>query len=62
MNFIDVGYSQRKRGCIEDCDIEWVASGVIYITTDGLLDQNGGKGKRWYGAEQVYYLFTKHCR
>lgn len=44
-----VGYSRRKEVVFEDCDIEWVAGSVIYITTDGLLDQNGEEGKGGMG-------------
>jgi serine phosphatase RsbU (regulator of sigma subunit)/HAMP domain-containing protein len=40
-----VGYSQRKEVVYEDRLIEWVDGSVVYLTTDGLLDQHGEEGK-----------------
>jgi len=45
-----VGYSWRKKEVIfEDCEVEWVDGSIIYITTDGILDQNSEKGKAGMG-------------
>ena|GEM_PF-3459765 len=45
-----VGYSWRKKEAVfEDCEIEWIDGSVIYITTDGILDQNSEEGKGGMG-------------
>jgi serine phosphatase RsbU (regulator of sigma subunit) len=40
-----VGYSLRKDVAYEDRHIEWIDGSVVYLTTDGLLDQHGEEGK-----------------
>jgi serine phosphatase RsbU (regulator of sigma subunit) len=40
-----VGYSLRKDVVYEDRHIEWTDGSVVYLTTDGLLDQHGEEGK-----------------
>ncbi|MEI7996812.1 MAG: SpoIIE family protein phosphatase, partial [Methylococcaceae bacterium] len=44
-----VGYSLRKEVVYEDSLIEWIDGSVVYLTTDGLLDQNGEEGKGGIG-------------
>lgn len=40
-----VGYSLRKDVVYEDRIIDWIDGSVVYITTDGLLDQHAEEGK-----------------
>jgi len=40
-----VGYSLRKDVIYEDRLIEWADGSVVYLTTDGLLDQHSEEGK-----------------
>jgi serine phosphatase RsbU (regulator of sigma subunit) len=44
-----VGYSWKKEVSFEDNEIAWIPGSKIYITTDGLLDQNMVEGKGGMG-------------
>ncbi|HIJ80301.1 MAG TPA: SpoIIE family protein phosphatase [Desulfuromonadales bacterium] len=44
-----VGYSLRKDVIFEDREIEWIDGSAVYLTTDGLLDQNREDGKGGIG-------------
>jgi len=46
-----VGYSWRKEVVFEDCEIEASPGSVVYMTTDGLLDQNSEEGKGGLGRK-----------
>lgn len=44
-----VGYSWKKDVSYEDQEIAWIPGSKVYITTDGLLDQNMVEGKGGMG-------------
>ncbi|AGX87904.1 cache domain-containing protein [Candidatus Symbiobacter mobilis] len=44
-----VGYSHGREVIFEDREIKWIDGSVVYLTTDGLLDQNSVEGKGGMG-------------
>jgi serine phosphatase RsbU (regulator of sigma subunit) len=54
-----VGYSLRKEVAYENALIDWVDGSVVYITTDGLLDQNGEEGKWGIGRTGFVSLLQR---
>jgi PAS domain S-box-containing protein len=44
-----VGYARHKEVVFEDCSIDWSDGSSIYITTDGLMDQNSQERKGGIG-------------